>query len=588
VCGVFGYVGAKTDVGGEIVKALRTLEYRGYDSWGLALAADDCLLVDKATGRLNGHQRTYPRSRAGIGHTRWATHGGVTRENAHPHLDETRRIAVVHNGIIENHTELKAQLLARGHTFSSETDSEVVAHLVGERLADGVALSEAVAGVFEMLEGYNAIVVLDRAAEAFVATKRVSPLVLGRGADSSTIASDAIALHGHSNELIYLEDDQLAVLSVDGIEVLDRRRMVPVTPLTVPVLDDGYETALGEYPHFMAKEMFEQPDALRRLVRDASDEIAAVAALAREASSIRFVGCGTAANAALAGTYLFSQVCDREASMIPASEFRYRASSLDENALVVAISQSGETIDVLEAVREARQRGASVAAIVNAANSTLDRMVSARALLRSGVEQCVLATKSYTAMLAALLLIASELAGSPVNGRRAVIGAAAAIEQALAGSMLDQVRAIATNVAKQEHLFAIGRGQHYPSALEAALKIKEVSYVHAEGFAAGELKHGVIALVESGTPCLVFAPNDQTRTDVISGAAELKSRGGHIIGVGSSNDPVFDDFIAIPAVGLGNVIAEALPGQLLGYYTALARGNDPDRPRNLAKSVTVK
>jgi glucosamine--fructose-6-phosphate aminotransferase (isomerizing) len=588
MCGVFGYVGIETNVGATVLSALKTLEYRGYDSWGVAVAAPDGMVVDKEPGRINGSHHQFPDARSGIGHTRWATHGGVTAENAHPHVDEAGRIAVVHNGIIENHAVLKAELLDRGHTFASETDSEVVVHLVEEALDRGDSLARAVASVFEQLEGYNAIVVLDRTSEQFAAAKRVSPLVIGRGTTASTIASDAVAMHGHADELIYLDDDQLAILSATGIDVLDRTSLEPSTPFVVPIQAADNDIELGPYPHFMAKEMAEQPRALRRLVQEAQDEVRALAAAVRAADRILLVGCGTAANAALAGSYIFSQISGREANLVPASEFRYRSSYLDERTLVIAISQSGETIDVLEAVHEAQKRGARVAAIVNTPNSSLDRLVETTVHLRAGVEQCVLATKSYTAMLATLILTACELSGDWDTGAHSVAQAADTIEAMLSSDVPQQLRELGGYVASREHMFPIGRGVHFASALEAALKIKEVSYVHAEGFAAGELKHGVIALIEDGTPCLVFAASDITHTDVLSGAAELRSRGGYMIGVGSEPDPTFDEFVMVPESGIANVIVEALPGQLLGYFAALTRGNDPDRPRNLAKSVTVK
>ncbi|MFN8660858.1 MAG: glutamine--fructose-6-phosphate transaminase (isomerizing) [Thermomicrobiales bacterium] len=588
MCGVFGYVGIETNVGATVLSALKTLEYRGYDSWGVAVAAPDGMVVDKEPGRINGSHHQFPEARSGIGHTRWATHGGVTAENAHPHVDEAGRIAVVHNGIIENHAVLKAELLDRGHAFASETDSEVVVHLVEEALDRGDSLARAVASVFEQLEGYNAIVVLDRTSEQFAAAKRVSPLVIGRGTTASTIASDAVAMHGHADELIYLDDDQLAILSATGIDVLDRTSLEPSTPFVVPIQAADNDIELGPYPHFMAKEMAEQPRALRRLVQEAQDEVRALAAAVRAADRILLVGCGTAANAALAGSYIFSQISGREANLVPASEFRYRSSYLDERTLVIAISQSGETIDVLEAVHEAQKRGARVAAIVNTPNSSLDRLVETTVHLRAGVEQCVLATKSYTAMLATLIMTACELTGDWDTGAHSVAQAADTIEAMLSSDVPQQLRELGGYVASKEHMFPIGRGVHYASALEAALKIKEVSYVHAEGFAAGELKHGVIALIEDGTPCLVFAASDITHTDVLSGAAELRSRGGYMIGVGSEPDPTFDEFVMVPESGIANVIVEALPGQLLGYFAALTRGNDPDRPRNLAKSVTVK
>jgi glucosamine--fructose-6-phosphate aminotransferase (isomerizing) len=524
----------------------------------------------------------------GIGHTRWATHGGVTAANAHPHVDCTGRIAVVHNGIIENHTGLRADLRQRGHRFASDTDTEVVAHLVEDELAAGMSLASAVARVFDALQGYNAIVVMDRDENTFAAAKRVSPLVIGRGKSSSTIASDAIALHGHADRLVFLEDDQLAIVSGDNIDVFDRASMRRVQPISIRM--QGRQESPGHpgHPDFLSKEVSEQPAVLRRLVRESGPEIAALADAVRSASEVIFVGCGTAGNAALAGSYLFGTISGRQVSAVPASEFRYRSRALCRDALVVAISQSGETTDVLDAVCEAQHRGARLAVIVNTRNSTLDRMVETSVHLDAGVEQCVLATKTYTAMVAALLLTACQSARRWDDGVAAVDQAALACESALADRQRAHIRAIAARLAAAEHLFTIGRGVHFASALEAALKIKEVSYIHAEGFAGGELKHGVIALVESGTPCIVFAPRDDTRTDVISGAAELRSRGAFVIGIGSENDPVFDEFIPIPDAGLANPIAQAVAGQLLGYELAIARGNDPDRPRNLAKSVTVK
>lgn len=588
MCGVFGYVGHEIDVGAAVMSALKTLEYRGYDSWGLAVAAGGALYTDKAVGRINGRRNEFPLSGIGLGHTRWATHGGVTTDNAHPHLDCKRRIAVVHNGIIENHRELRSSLVDTGHRFTSETDTEVVAHLVEDRLAEGFTLGDAVASVFSLLAGYNAIVVLDADIQAIAAAKRVSPLVIGHGDRGAVIASDTLALQTYATRATYLEDHHLAVLTRDGLALWDRETRLPIQAETVETDRESRPVELGAHPDFFTKEVFEQPETLRRIVSDAGDEIRQLAAAIDSASRIVFVGCGTAANAALAGAYFLSDLVGRDVSVIPASEFSYRSHSLSSDSLVVALSQSGETIDVLEAVETAKHRGARVAAIVNSANSSLDRAVDTRVLLRSGVEQCVLATKSYTAKLAVLLLTAGELANRRPECERAILGAAEAIESMLQAEFRAAVRSIALRFSETNHLFVIGRGPHYASALEAALKIKEVSYIHAEGFAGGELKHGVIALVSEGTPCLVFAPEDATRVDVLSGAAELRSRGAHIVGISSRPDEVFDDFIEVADAGLASPLAEAIPGQFIGYYAARARGYDPDRPRNLAKSVTVK
>ncbi|MFN8591275.1 MAG: glutamine--fructose-6-phosphate transaminase (isomerizing) [Thermomicrobiales bacterium] len=588
MCGVFGFVGRESDVGDMVLSALKTLEYRGYDSWGMAVSLPDNLFVAKNTGRINGQRVALPKATMGLGHTRWATHGGVTVENAHPHLDCAGRIAVVHNGIIENHEDLRRDLMSRGHQFASETDSEVVAHLVEERLAAGNDLTSAVSEVHALLAGYNAIVVLDRLTHSMVATKLVSPLVIGVGKSGSTVASDPLALLGHASGLVFLEDDQIALLTRDGLSIFARNSLSPIAPTLVMPSGTGRDAELGQYPDFFTKEVHEQPASLRRLVVESRPEIEALAAAVQDSAHTVLVGCGTAWNAALAGTYLFDELCGKEVAAIPASEFRYRPGAIGPETLVVAMSQSGETVDVIEATNIARANGARVAAIVNSPNSTLDRSVDTRVLLRTGVEQCVLATKSYTAKLATLLLTACAIGGRWDDGLAAVDHAAGAIFDFLNGEGPSRVRAMAARAATSDHLFVIGRGVHYPSALEAALKIKEVSYIHAEGFASGELKHGVIALIGNGTPCLVFAPNDLTRIDTLSGAAELRSRGGHIVGIGPEASEVFDDFIAIPDVGLANPLVEAVPGQLFGYFAAIARGTDPDRPRNLAKSVTVK
>jgi glucosamine--fructose-6-phosphate aminotransferase (isomerizing) len=324
------------------------------------------------------------------------------------------------------------------------------------------------------------------------------------------------------------------------------------------------------------------------VVRESCEEVAGLADLIKSHDRVILVACGTASNAALAGTYLFGKLAGRIVETIPGSEFLQRAHNLDRNTLVIGLSQSGETIDLLEAMYKARENGAALAALVNTPHSSLDRLVDHRVYLRAGPEQCVLATKSYTAKLAILLLTAHAINGQWQDGADSLALAADAIETLLRGESLARAQALGATIARAEHLFVIGRGVHYPSALEAALKIKEVSYIHAEGFAAGELKHGVIALVTNSTPCLVYAPDDETRADMLSSAMELKSRGGRIIGVSARDDAVFDDFIPIQDVKTANVVVEAVPAQLLAYYAALARGNDPDRPRNLAKSVTVK
>jgi glucosamine--fructose-6-phosphate aminotransferase (isomerizing) len=584
MCGIFGYVGEPTDVGGAVLSALKTLEYRGYDSWGMAIGVDGQLAVTRTPGKISVASVDFPDAEIGFGHTRWATHGGVTEANAHPHLDCTRSIAVIHNGIIENFRELRDEVTAGGHVLRSETDSEVIAHLMEDELAIGSTPQVALERVFERLDGLGAVIVLDLASKTMVATKRTSPLVIGRNCTGCTIASDEIALAGHATEIHYLEDGELATLGMEGVSIASAHAKNGWVPISV----DEKRNGLGGFSDFMSKEMAEQPAVLERLAADSSEQIELLADAIRSSYGTYMVGCGTAAYAAMTGSYLFSRIAAHHVNFAPGSEFKYSEHFLTPKSLAIAFSQSGETADIVEAMLAARNRGCMLAGVVNTPRSTLGRMVDLRIDLGAGPEQCVLSTKAYTAKVAVLLMTAHALAGTLPEGQRLVREAAAGMQEMLSTRWIERVREIAHHIYQAEHLFVIGRGLSYPTALEAALKIKEVSYIHAEGFAAGELKHGVIALVENGTPCVVYAPNDETRADVISGAMELKARGGHIIGIGPANDPVFDAWLPTPDAGDAAPLVQALPAQMLGYHAAIFRGNDPDKPRNLAKSVTVK
>ena len=589
MCGIFGYVGESRDIGPEILDALKALEYRGYDSWGIAVPADNGIAVQKETGKIAGAVADLPPATRGFGHTRWATHGGVTAANAHPHLDCSGTVAVIHNGIIENFRQLKAELESHGHSFRSETDSEVVAHLIEEMLAEGCSLLNATRNAFARLDGLNAVIAMCADRDELVATKSMSPLVAGIGADgTATIASDPVALHGFADQVHYFEDDEIVRIAAHEITVFDRETLEPVPFAYVPLPIDERDLDLNGHPHYMSKEMAEQPDVLERLASQGAASIRELAEAIEESYGTFLTGCGTASYAALTGSYLFSRVAARHVNFVVGSEFKYHEHFLRDRSFVLALSQSGETADILEAMRAARKHGSRLGALVNTRNSTLDRMVDLSFRLDAGPEQCVLSTKAYTAKVAVLLMTAYALAGRHQEGQLLVLEASQALREMLAPTWIDKVRHAAETIRDADHMFVIGRGLSYPTALEAALKIKEVSYVHAEGFAGGELKHGVIALVTDGTPCVVYAPNDETRADIISGAMELKSRGGFMFGIGTENDPVFDVFLDTPDVGDASPLVQALPAQMLGYHLALLRGYDPDKPRNLAKSVTVK
>ncbi len=595
MCGIFGYVGGgaegKADAAGIVLRGLKKLEYRGYDSWGIAVADDGGVALQKQVGKIGEAVTRLPPSAIGLGHTRWATHGGVTEPNAHPHQDCTGRLALIHNGIVSNYRELR-DALRSAHRFQSETDTEVVAHLLEDCLARTPAgpdqLAAAVMAAFRRLDGLNAVAVLDVSTGQLAAAKSGSPLVLGWGDEGNFLASDYSALLEHTRRVTFVEDRQAALIGPAGIRVFDVDTGEEIEPAVTEVEWEAAATELSGYPDFMTKEIHEQPAVLRRISAGWEPHVRRLAAMLRDARDVFVVGCGTASHAALAAQYLLARVAGHRLTFATGSEFSYLGDFVTEGSLVVAFSQSGETIDVIDSVRAARQRGARIAALVNVEGSTLWRLADYALPLGAGPERCVLATKSFTAKVAIVLMAAHELIGRLDTAAALVRSAADEIERLLADERRDLIRQIAEQIYRREHMFVIGRGPSYPLALEAALKVKEVSYVHAEGFAGGELKHGVIALIEPGTPCLVLAPSDETYDDVMSGAMQLKARGAMIIGISPAPHEAFDAHIPVADLGPATAIVNAVPAQLLGYYLALLRGHDPDKPRNLAKSVTVK
>jgi len=592
MCGIFGYVGRDTDAAGIVLRGLKKLEYRGYDSWGVAVAHEGQVALQKSVGKIGEAVVALPPSAIGLGHTRWATHGGVTEPNAHPHLDCTGRLAIIHNGIVTNYRALRDPLIRAGHRFASETDTEVIAHLLEECVEAAPAgpsrLAAGLMTAFRRLEGLNAIAVLDGRTGELAAAKSGSPLVVGWSDDGNLLASDYSALLEHTRRVTFVEDRQAVLLNGAGICLYDVDSGAELTPQVTQVEWEAAATELSGYPDFMSKEIHEQPAVLKRVAAGHRPHALRLAAMLREARDVFVVGCGTAGHAALAAQYLLARIAAMRVTFATGSEFSYLADFVSKGALVIAMSQSGETIDVIETARVARSRGARVAALVNVEGSTLWRMADYALPLGAGPERCVLATKSFTAKLAVLLMTAYELAGQPEVGARLVDGAADEVARMLTDDRRDLIRQIAEHVYLREHLFVIGRGPSYPLALETALKVKEVSYVHAEGFAGGELKHGVIALIEPGTPCLVLAPCDETHGDILAGAMQVKARGAMLIGVSPEPHEAFDYHIAVADLGPATAIVNAVPGQVLGYYLALLRGHDPDKPRNLAKSVTVK
>ncbi|PYN95236.1 MAG: glutamine--fructose-6-phosphate transaminase (isomerizing) [Candidatus Rokuibacteriota bacterium] len=592
MCGIFGYVGTDQDAADIVLRGLKKLEYRGYDSWGVAVGHRGRVTVDKRIGKIGDAAPELPASGIGIGHTRWATHGGVTEQNAHPHLDCGGRLALIHNGIVSNYAELRSRLTRAGHVFRSETDTEVIAHLVEEALdrtpSGPERLLAATTAAFRQLRGLNAIAVLDVEGHQLAAAKSGSPLVIGWSDHGHMLASDYSALLEHTRRVTFVEDRQAALLTAETCRVFDADTDREVAPGITEVQWEAAATELSGYPDYMTKEIHEQPAVLRGIAGGSGEDVQRLAAMLREATDVFAIGCGTASYAALTAQYLLARIAGRRVTVISGSEFPYLCHFVRDGSVVLALSQSGETIDVIDAARAAHERGARVAAIVNVEGSTLWRLADLTVPLGAGPERCVLATKSFTAKLAILLMTAYELHGQTEHGVALVERAADEIERLLADDRRDLIRTIAEKIYTREHLFVIGRGPSYPLALEAALKVKEVSYLHAEGFAGGDLKHGVIALIEPGTPCLVLAPRDETYDDILAGAMQVKARGGMLIGISPEPHDAFDYHLPVADLGPATAILNAPPAQLLGYYLALLRGHDPDKPRNLAKSVTVK
>jgi len=586
MCGIFGYIGNKNNAAQIIFDGLKVLEYRGYDSWGIAVKTDGVIAIEKHIGKIAHKQVHLPQSSIGIGHTRWATHGGVTLENAHPHRDCTKKIAVLHNGIIENFQELKQELLAKGHRFLSETDTEVMPHLIEEYMKTE-SFVNSVKNTFNRLKGLNALLAIHTNSSQIIAAKNGSPLIVGLGENELFVASDATGILPHTKKVIFLKDNEMIVLGKTA--ELFSLPSAKKQEATVDVINWEIEKAeKGTYQHFMLKEIHEQPAIVRNIAQTYTDQIADLAAVIEEAKGTFFIGSGTAFHACLAGVYLFSKIAKKHVNTAPASEFNYLEDFLTPESLIIALSQSGETIDIVEPLIRAKDKGSKIVGIINALGSTIYRMAHYKMLLGAGPEKAVASTKAYTAKLSVLFMLAYAVAGKMTESKALLLHAAEETQRLLEEKNIKNMKEIASLLAGTKHIYTIGRGVSYSTALEAALKIKEVSYIHTEGLAGGELKHGPIALIEKGIPCIVFAPKDDTHDAIISNATEIKARGGIIIGISSEKSPVFDYWVEVKEAGLTSIITQSVPAQIIAYYMAIKKGVDPDKPRNLAKSVTVK
>ncbi len=607
MCGIVGYVGSKSALP-VLVEGLKRLEYRGYDSAGVALVGNGKVVVTKSKGRISVLEHLLDHddhSSTGIGHTRWATHGAPNDINAHPHSDATGRLALVHNGIIENYAALRTYLGGLGVAFATDTDTEVLAQLVGH-FYDG-DLEKAVKQALREVRGtYGIAVVSAEEPDLVVAAKNGSPLLVGVGEGEYIVASDASAILAHTTQVIYLEDNEVVRMSADGIRTttLDN---VPVTKDVEEIEWTLGQIELGGYEHFMLKEIFEQPDAIRDCLRgrivpdEGTVHLGGIADVARELTrSRRFImtACGTAWHAALVGEYLFEDLARVPTETEYASEFRYRNPIIEDGTTVMAISQSGETADTLAALKEAKQRGATSLGVVNTVGSSIARETDAGVYLHVGPEIGVASTKAFSGQVVVLAMLACYL------GRRRHMSQSAAIDmlQALSripeqiASILEQndaCKAVAEANVEHDNWLYLGRGYHYPVALEGALKLKEISYIHAEGLPAAEMKHGPIALITEQMPVVFIATRGTQYDKIIGNIEEVRTRGGRVIAVATEGDKriasLAESVIYVPdTLEPLQPLLSVVPLQLIAYHAAVCRGCNVDKPRNLAKSVTVE
>jgi len=612
MCGIVGYLGMR-NAAEILVDGLRRLEYRGYDSVGVACLHDDAIRVVKSPGKIKdlrdkldaSGRDVLHESTQGIGHTRWATHGSPNEINAHPHLDVSGHFAMVHNGIIENYKEIKAGLVQHGIECVSDTDSEVLVQLIAYCYKDN--LEKAVSEALKKVNGtYGIVVMTDHEPGKLVVARCGSPIVIGLGKDETVVASDASAIIPHTRDAIYLEDFDMAVITADGVKMFDLQHAPVNREVTAMEWDEG-AAEKGEYTHFMLKEIFEQPDAIRNAIRGRLDFGMGTAILSgldfspRDAAQIGrvlVVGCGTSMHAGMVGEYAFEEMAGIPAEVEQAAEFRYRNPIVTPHDLVLAISQSGETADTLAAVREAKHKGAIVAGLCNVVGSTIARETGRGVYLHAGPEIGVASTKAFTCQVSVMLMMALKIARTRRLPRHEGEKLSRWIERIpeLVEKVLEQneaIKTVAQKYADEENAFFIGRGYLYPVALEGALKLKEISYVHAEGYHAAELKHGPIALLEENTPVVALLNNIPGKDKTLGNAEECKARKAPVIAVVSEGDEGvadgFDDLIVIPDCPPCIVpVPTAVALQLLAYHVAAARGCEIDQPRNLAKSVTVE
>jgi glutamine---fructose-6-phosphate transaminase (isomerizing) len=588
MCGIVGCV-SHEPVAQALLEGLRKVEYRGYDSAGMATVKDGRLTIRKGAGRVADIEQAQDLSKmagtTGMAHTRWATHGGVTDANAHPHASCDSLVAVIHNGIIENYLPLKLRLVASGHKFRSDTDTEVVAHLVEEEVKKGRAPLAAVSSATKKLKGQYALVVMFRdRPDVLVGSRKDAPLTVGVEKGKMFLASDVLAFVGHTDRSVFLDNLESVEVTADGYRIVGKDGK-EVRRKPTQVAWEVSDISKAEFAHYTLKEIHEQPNAILAASVQDPQRLGEFAKLVKQAEPLFITASGTSFHAGLLMKHRLNTEAEVRCEAVVAGELAAHSAFLRKGAAVVVLSQSGETADVLEAVKTARERGAKVLSIVNSAGSTLARESDVVLLLNCGPEVGVAATKSFTAQVVVANLVVDAVMGK--DGAAGARELSEAVKEALKTERA--VKELAKRHRGKADFYFVARGYEGPVAMEGALKLKELSYVHAEGMPASELKHGTLALIQKGTPVVVINPSGKLHAESLSSAEELRARGAEVIGVSDMRDEVYSRFLKVPAVKPKDTpVVEAVPLQLLAYHMALAKRNDPDYPRNLAKSVTVK
>jgi glucosamine--fructose-6-phosphate aminotransferase (isomerizing) len=585
MCGIFAVSGSQTNAGAVVLAGLKKLEYRGYDSWGVAIRREGAVVLEKQVGKISEANHEFAAATEAFGHSRWATHGGVTVANSHPH--RYGRVTLAHNGIFENFSSHKERIGAA--TFQSETDSEVIAALINEHLENNCEPFEAIQKTAAQIEGRFAVILCIDGVDGVFAARRGSPLIVGRSKDATYIASDIPAFLDHTSTVNYLDDDEIVWMRKENVLFANLKTGKSIEKRNIDVPWSEEQAEKGDFKHFMLKEIFEQKETISRAINQPSELMKSAAEVLSQCNGVYFVACGTAHKVAATAEYFFADISGRKINVVAASEMPTFESFINEKTALIAISQSGETADVLEILERGKKKGAKIVSITNVEMSSVARISDVVLPLNAGVEKAVASTKAATAQMAICFLLAhadAELRGKGIfnAGRELLRETSTAINELLNPRYAEHIHAVAEKIVDRDNMFIIGRGSLYPMALEAAIKIQEVSYIHAQGFAAGELKHGPIALIENRVPCLVLGDDSET----ISNAMELKARGAKIIGISPTRADVFDEWIRVPDCDGAQSIATLVPVQILAYQLAILRGLDPDMPRNLAKSVTVK